>query len=406
MPRQNIITGLDLGSETIRLAIGQPTLEGKLNIIGIAEHPSKGVNKGMIRDIEATVSSISGAVEKAEQMIGMPIEQAYVGISGTHIMSQESKGVVAVSQADGEIKEQDVTRSLQAAQTVATPPNYEILHVLPRSFFVDNQPGIRDPIGMTGVRLEVDAQIILAFSNQIKNLTRCLYRVGVGVEELVLAILATGETVLDKKQKELGVALVNLGNTTTSVVVFEEGDILTAKILPIGSRHITSDIAIGLRVDLDLAEKIKLAYGNADPSEVDSQDTIDLSQLDESQKGIVSQREVAEIIEARCEEIFKMVDKELAEIDRSGKLPAGVVLTGGGVKLGGLVEIAKKSFKLPASIGQSRGFVSSIDKAYDLSFSTAVGLVLWGYRSTERRIFSSQWEVGSKLKSWFKNLLP
>jgi len=406
MPRQNIITGIDLGSETVRAAVGRVGPEGDLHIIGVSEAPSEGVSKGVINSIEDAISSISSCVEKAERMVGIPIEHANISISGIHIISQESKGVVGVSRADGEIKEEDVTRVLEAAQTVATPPNYGILHVLPRSFSVDNQPGIKDPVGMTGIRLEVDAQIILGLSNQIKNLTKCFYRVGIGIDELVFTILATAEAVLNKHQKELGVAVVNLGNTTTSMACFEEGDILSAKILPIGSRHITSDIAIGLRIPMRLAEKIKVRYGTADPQKVSPDSQINFKDLDEAEEGSARRLEVAEIIQARCEEIFRMADRELANIDRSGKLPAGIVLTGGGIRLDGIVESAKQTFKLPVSIGASEGFISSIDKAYDVAFSTAVGLVLWSHRFGRLRSTVSRRELGGKIKKWFKSLLP
>ncbi len=407
MAHQDVITGIDLGSKAIRIAVGQVYPDGDLHIIGLVEGPSEGISKGVITSIEDTVSSISSCVEKVERMIGLPIGHAYVGISGTHVISQESRGVVAVSRADGEIKEDDVARVLEAAQTVATPNNYEILHVLPRSFSVDNQPGIMDPVGMTGVRLEVEAQIILGLSNQIKNLTKCLYRAGIGVDELVFLILATAEAVLSKRQKELGVIALNLGSTTTSLAVFEEGDVLSAKILPVGARHITSDIAIGLRIPIELAEIIKLNYGTSLSGKVSKHEQINFKDLSEKEEGTVSKKDVAKIIEARCEEIFKMVDKELVNIERSGKLPAGVVLTGAGSKLDGLVETAKNVFKIPASVGAPKGFVSGINKAYDASFSTAVGLVLWGRQPGGARSSGVVVPgVGEKIKKWIKNLIP
>jgi cell division protein FtsA len=378
MSRQSIVTGIDLGSSTIRIAVGQIRPEGDLHIIGLGEGSSEGINKGVITSIEDTVSSISACTEKVERMIGQTIEEVSIGISGTHIISQESRGVVAVSGADGDIKTEDVDRVLEAAEKVATPPNYEIIHVLPRSFSVDKQVGILDPVGMTGVRLEVEAQIILGLSNQIKNLNKCFHRVGIGVNNTVFTVLATAEAVLDKQQKELGVVVVNIGSTTTSFAVFEEGDVLTAKVLPIGARHITNDLAIGLRVPVELAELIKINYGTSLPEKAGRNKIINFKDLSEKEEGTVSQKKVAQIIEARCEEIFKMVDKELAEIGRKSKLPAGVILTGAGAKLDGLVETAKKVFKTPASLGVPQGFMSGINKAFDPSFSTAVGLVLWG----------------------------
>ncbi|MFH1366402.1 MAG: cell division protein FtsA [Patescibacteria group bacterium] len=414
MAREEIITGIDIGSSAIRVVMGQKNPnDEKIHLLGASEVPAEGVSKGVVTSIEEAVSAISSGLEKVERMTGIPAEKAYVGISGTHINSQDSHGVIAVAKADGEIKEEDVERVIEAAQAVATPPNYEILHVIPRSFTVDNQRGIKDPVGMTGIRLEVDAQIIQGLSSQIKNLTKCVYRTGVDIEDLVLGVLAASEGCLSKKQKELGVALINLGASTTSLVVFEEGDVLHTKILPIGAAHITNDIAIGLRTSIDLAEKIKLEYGSAESCEVNKRDEINLSELEGGENTIISKKQVAEIIEARVEEIFKMLDKELQKVDRSGLLPAGVVITGGGAKLPGLIEVAKKEFRLPASIGYPQNFVSAIDKVNDPAFSTALGLIFWGLGLKEKGgfnlsmpKFSSVADATKKMKGWFKSLMP
>lgn len=417
MPKEDIITGLDIGSTAIRVVVGQlnPN-DRKIHVLGAAENTAEGVNKGSVTSIEDGVSSISGALEKVERMIGMPVEHVFVGINGSHITSQDSHGVIAVSKSDGEIKEEDVERVIEAAQAVATPPNYEILHVIPRSFTVDNQHGINDPIGMTGIRLEVDAQIIQGLSSQIKNLTKCVYRTGIDIDDIVLGVLASSESVITKKQKDLGVALLNIGGSTTSLLVFEEGDVLHTAILPIGSSHITNDIAIGLRTSIDLADKIKIEYGSALPTEINKREEINLEEIDSREEGVVSRKHVAEIIEARCEEIFKMADKELEKIDRSGLLPAGVVLTGGGAKLPGLVEVAKQEFKLPASLGYPLDLGSTaVDKVNDLNYSTAVGLLSWGVGFSERGgegkgfsmpKFSSVSDATSKMKKWFKTLVP
>lgn len=404
MSLKNIITGLDLGSKTIRVAIGRIE-DNRIEIIGIAEHLSEGISKGVIINIEDTVSSISATLEKAERMAGTEVEHVYVGISGSHIISQESRGVVAISKADGEIREDDVKRVLETAQTVATPPNYEVLHIIPRAFTVDNQPGIKEPIGMTGVRLEVDAQIILGLSNQIKNLTKCLYRAGVEVDEIVFNILAAAEATLARRQKDLGVVILNLGDTTTGFAVFEEGDILTAKILPIGARHITSDIAIALRVHSDLAEKIKVDYGTA-LVEKAGEEIIDLKKIDSNEEGVFSKKGLAKVIRSRCEEIFKAVNSELENIGRSEKLPSGVVLTGAGAKLNGIVDLSKEIFRLPAAVVSPYGFKSVIDKVFDPSFSTACGLVLWGKEQGAIPHISSFNKIGSKLRNFLRSLFP
>ncbi|MBI5037762.1 MAG: cell division protein FtsA [Candidatus Kerfeldbacteria bacterium] len=417
MAREDIITGLDIGSTAIRIVVGQRNPhDNQIHILGAAEQPAEGVNKGSITSIEDAVSSISSAFEQVERMTGVPVEHVFVGINGSHITSQDSHGVIAVSKSDGEIKEEDVERVIEAAQAVATPPNYEILHVIPRSFAVDNQAGIKDPIGMTGIRLEVDAQIIQGLSAQIKNITKCIYRTGVDIDDLVLGVLASAEAVLTRKQKDLGVALLNIGGTTTSLLVFEEGEVLHSAILPVGSSHITNDIAIGLRTSIELAEKIKVEYGSALPDELNKRDEINLHELDSREEGAVSQKHIAEIIEARCEEIFSLADKELQKIDRSGLLPAGVVLTGGGAKLNGLIEVAKREFKLPAALGYPLNIASTaVDKVNDVNYSTAIGLLFWGAglsddsgsgKKLSMPKFSSVADATGKMKKWFKTLIP
>ncbi len=377
MSKDFIITGLDVGTTAIRIVVAQVN-DDNLNIMAAVDSPAEGVSKGVITSIEDAVSSISQTLEKAERLSGFPIESVFVSVSGSHIISQDSRGVVAVAKADGEIREDDMERVIEAAQAVASPPNYEIIHVIPRSFVVDNQPGIKDPIGMTGVRLEVDAQIIQGLSTQINNLTKCIYRTGVDIEDLVLGILAASEAVLDKRQKELGSVLVNIGGSTTSLAVFEEGDILHAAVIPVGSSHITNDIAIGLRISVDVAEQLKINYGSCDLSTVNKKQEIDLSEFSEIESGKISRKQIVDIINARVEEIFSLVDEELKKIERSGLLPAGVVLTGGGAKLPGIVEAAKKHLRLPATLSENKVIPSAIDKVNDMSFSTALGLVQWG----------------------------
>lgn len=417
MAEQEIITGLDIGSSSIRIAVGQVSVDAeKIHIIGSAEVSAEGISKGIISSIEDAVSSISSCIEKAERMTGVPIQTAWVGISGSHIISQESRGVVAVARSDGEISEDDIARSIEAARTVATPPNYEILHVIPKSFTVDGQHGIKDPLGMTGVRIEVDTQIIQGLSSQIKNLTKAVYRPGINIEDLVLSILATSEAVLSSRQKELGTVVINIGGATTSLAVFEEGDILHTAVLPIGSDHITSDIAIGLRIAIDTAEKIKLEIGTAVSSKLNKRDEIDVGKMEDKESNFVSKKYITEIIEARVDEIFDKVDIELKKLDKSGKLPAGAVLTGGGAKLKGIVEAAKKRLRLPASQGMPLNITSAIDKINDPSFSTAIGLVVWGNQLESHggrrglgqllNYLPNIQGVADKAKKLFKKIIP
>ncbi|MBI5023048.1 MAG: cell division protein FtsA [Candidatus Magasanikbacteria bacterium] len=411
---QEIIVGLDVGSTAIRLAVGQLVPSGdktELHIIGAAEAASEGVHKGVVTSIEDVVSSISSCLERAERMIGLPIKTAWVGISGSHIISEESKGVIAVSKSDGEISEEDVERAIEAARTVATPLNYEILHVIPKNYTVDGQVGIKDPIGMTGVRLEVDTQIIQGLSAQIKNLTKAVYRTGLDIDDLVLSILATAEAVVTERQKELGVAVLNIGGATTSLAVFEEGDILDIAVLSIGSEHITADVAIGLRTSIDVAEKLKLEYGSALPKDIGKKEELDLFDLGESEHEVISRKYGCEIIEARAEEILTKVDDIFKKLGRSGMLPAGVVLTGGGSKLPGLVELAKRKLRLPAALGYPLNLTSVTDKINDLSFASAIGLVRWGAMSRQSgsgKLENLITRFGSmgKVTKWMKSLVP
>jgi cell division protein FtsA len=413
MSNSEIIVGLDLGSSHVRVCVGQLVYadEAKipsLNIIGVSEMPSEGINRGIITNIDDAVKSISKALDAAERLTGFPIESAWVSLSGISIHSQVSRGIVAVAKTDGEIKEDDMERALEAAKTVTTPPNFEILHVVPRSFSVDGQTGVKDPVGMKGMRLEVDAYIIMGMSSQIKNLTKCIYQTGLDIEDLVLGSLASAEVTLSSKQKELGAAVVNIGSAITTLAVFEQGDLLHVASVPLGSEYITSDVAIGLRTSIEVAEKIKTQFGTASVDSVDKKEELDLSSVDANEDGIVNKKYIAEIIEARLEEIFSKVDVELKKIDRSGSLPGGVVVTGGGAKLNGTIEIAKKTLRLPASLGYPTGVSSVIDKANDLGFVTSLGLVKWGEQSG--RVGGSKFRsinaVTDKMKKWFRSLVP
>lgn len=397
-----IITGIDVGSSGIRVVSGQLLEDGSVTILGAAEGLSEGVNRGVITSIEDTVSSLSAVLERLERVTAAPIERAYCGISGEHIRSEISRGVVAVARPNGEISSDDVERVIEAAQAVATPPNFEILHVIPRSFAVDSQRAIRDPQGMTGVRLEVESLIIEGLSAQVKNLTRVIYRSGVEIDDMVFSILAAAEAVSSKRQRELGLMVVNLGGTTTSYAVYEEGDLIDAGVLPLGSRHITSDMAIGLRTSVDVAEAVKLSHGTALPKNLSKWDDIDLTQFDPNETERISQKQVAEIIEARCEEICSMVNDRLAAIDRVAKLPAGVILTGGGARLPGIVELAKRIFQLPAAVGAPQVAFTSDERIGDPVFSTALGLVLWGAhgQETERGRSNSGASFFSKVSSF------
>lgn len=417
MASDQILIGLDVGTTTIRVVVGKRENETTPpSIIGVGEAPSAGIRRGVIIDIEEAVSSISTALEKAERMTGVPTEHAVVSVGGAHVSSLESHGVIAVARADGEITENDVVRVIDASQAIQIPTNREILHVIPKDFTVDGQPGIKDPVGMTGIRLEVDSQIIEASIPFIKNLTKCIMRSGIDIDDLVLAPLAAAQSVLTKRQKELGVVLIELGGGTTGVVAFEESELLHTTILPVGSDHITNDVAIGLRTAVDVAEVIKLEYGTAAAASVKKDEEINLAKIHKNEEGRVSRHHLAEIIQARLEEIFSMVNKELKTVGRDGQLPAGAILTGGGAKLHGIVELAKKELRLPVQIGFPLNIATIIDRVDDPAYATAVGLVLWANEYLTR----SEGVVGvskfakkvlenasiERMRKFFKQFLP
>ena len=414
--QSDIITGIDIGSTAVRVAVGKIVnlndSNQELQILAVSEVASEGVSKGNISSIEEAVSSISHALEEAEHMIGLPIEHAWVGISGSHITSQESRGVVAIAKSDGEIAGEDLERVVNAAKTVATPLNYEILHVLPKSFCVDGQTGIKDPVGMTGVRLEVDTKIIQGLTSNIKNITKTVYRTGIDIDDLVFSILACGDAVVSQRQKDLGVVVVNIGGSTTSLIVYEEGDVIHTKVLPVGSEHITNDLAIGLRIPIDIAERVKIEYGYCVSHNINKKEAVNLINVGSDSNEEVSLKYISEIIEARMEEILEKVNLELESINRVGLLPAGVVFTGGGAKISGLVELAKEKMGLPASLGYNLNISGLSDKVGDLSFTTAVGLVKWGVNLQSGfggQVFNTSGNVekiGVKFKSFLKSLVP
>ncbi len=421
--REEIIAGLDIGSTDIRLVVGQrggarPEQENSndVQIIGAVSVPSRGISKGVVKSIEDVTSAISACLDKTEKLVGVPIDHVWVSMNSPHIKCEKSRGVVAIGRSDGEISHEDVDRALEAARALSVPPNYEILHVIPVKFTVDNQDDIRDPVGMIGVRLEVETLIVQGLSSQIKNLTKAIFRTGLDIDDLVLSPLAAAEAVISSKQKDLGSALINIGAATTSLAVFEEGELLHTAVIPIGSEHISADIAIGLRCPISLAEKIKLTHGSADSSKFDKKEEIDVSALAEEEGvggelDVISAKYLSQIIEARVEEIFEKIDEEFINIERSGMLPGGIFLIGGGTQIGNIVSVAKKQLRLPAVKGANKNIYTVIDKANETEFLNALGLVAWGsqiYEGGQKKMPGGEM-VGNlldKLKSFFKSLIP
>ena len=377
--REKISVGIDIGDSKIVTIIGHRA-EGETqpSIVGVGVREGSGMRRGVVTDVEESVAAIAGAVEEAERMAGLPVEAVYVSIAGEHIQATNNKGLIAITRGKEEIGHDDVVRVIETAQSVTVPANREILHVIPRMFIVDDQAGIKDPIGMSGSRLEVDAHVITGSSPFIKNLRRAVEQAGVPIANLVLGPLAAAKAVLTKKQMELGVVVIDIGAGTTGMVVFEDGYIYHSAVLPVGASHITSDIALGLRTSLDVAEAVKVGYGAASPILIGDKDQIDLAKFDRDEEQVVSRRYVAEIIEARLAELFMMVKAELRKVGRDGMLPAGAVIVGGGAKLQGIVESAKDNLGLPAQLGFPAEFKGMVDKLNDPRYTTAIGLMLWG----------------------------
>jgi cell division protein FtsA len=419
--KEEIIAGLDIGSTEIRLVVGQkggPRQEesNAIQIIGAVSVPSAGISKGVVKSIEDVTSAISASLDKTEKLVGVPIDHVWVSMNSPHIKCEKSRGVVAIGRSDGEISHEDVDRALEAARALSVPPNYEILHVIPVKFTVDNQDDIRDPVGMIGVRLEVETLIVQGLSSQIKNLTKAIFRTGLDIDDLVLSPLAAAEAVIDHKQKDLGSALINIGASTTSLAVFEEGELLHTAVIPIGSEHISADIAIGLRCPINLAEKIKIVHGSANPENFHKRDEIDVSALAE-EEGVVgelttiSAKYLSQIIEARVEEIFEKIDEELVNIERSGMLPGGIFLIGGGTKIKDIITVAKKQLRLPAVLGANKNISTVIDKVNETEFLNALGLVAWGaqiYEGGQKNLPGGEMVTKSveKIKGFFKSLIP
>lgn len=415
MAREQHVVGIDAGSSEVRVVVAQAAADAAgpaATILGAASEPSEGLQKGVVTDVEGAVKSVTRALDRAERIAGVPIEHAYVSINGSHIMSQNSRGVIAVSRADGEITRDDVARVINAAQAISLPSNREILHVLPQDYVVDGQEHIHDPVGMTAVRLEVETHIVEGSAPFIKNLTKVVNQAGVHVEDFVFAPLAAGQATLDKRQRELGVALVELGAGTTGMVVYEENALLHTAVLPLGSGHITNDIAIGLRTSIEVAEMIKRAHGTALAGEVKASETILVE--GEGEEESISRAEVANIISDRLDEIFTFVDRELKKINRSGLLPAGIIFTGGGAHLPGVVEVAKKRLRLPARIGRPSQLGGIADQTDDPAYVVAVGLVLWALEEDKKagsggRSALAMPSVGHtvhKLRGWLRTFMP
>jgi cell division protein FtsA len=401
--KNNVLVGLDIGTTKTTAIVGEVTDTG-INIIGIGNSPAKELRKGVVVNIESTVEAIKKAVEEAEHMSGCRINSAYVGIAGSHIKGQNSLGIVAIK--GREVGEEDVQRAIEASKAVAIPVDREILHTLPQSFVVDGQEGIRDPVGMSGVRLEAKVHIVTGSAASIQNIVKSVNRVGLDIDDIVLEQLAASESVLSSDEKDLGVALIDIGGSNAGIAIFSEGSIKHTSILPVGGNYLTSDIATGLRTPFNEAERIKIKYGCALTSMIPKEETIEVPSVGGREAREVSRQILGRIIEPRMEEILNMASKEIVRSGFEDLLAAGVVLTGGTSLLAGINELAEHIYDMPVRKGSPSGIGGLADVVTSPAYATGVGLIFYGSKqlsgnSVYRKTGNIFGNMTGSIKKWF-----
>jgi len=405
------VVGLDIGTTKISCVVADVMDDGRIHIIGLGETPSRGLRKGVVVNLNATVEAVKNCLQQAELMAGIDIEAAVVGIAGGHIRSFNSRGVVAVSGRDRTVTQEDIDRVMEAARAVNIPNDREILHVLPQEYVLDDQGSISSPMGMTGSRLEANVHIITAASTSVQNLVTCVNRAGVEVQDTVLEQLASSESVLTDDERELGVALIDIGGGTTDLAIFERGSKWHTSVLPVGGDHFSNDLAVGLRTPVPEAEKLKIRYGCALSSQVREDETIEVPTVGGRKPRLLSRQVMAEILQPRAEEIFNLILKEITTAGFERVLNAGIVLTGGGSLLPGMVEVAEQVFDLPVRHGLPTGADGLVEPASGPEFATVIGLALYGAHhassTTGARLRLRPGIVGAfndRLRSWFSEV--
>lgn len=407
---EGLIVGLDIGTSKVLAIVGELTADGEVEIIGVGHHPSRGLKKGVVVNIESTVQSIQRAVEEAELMSGCQILSVYAGIAGSHISSLNSHGIVAVKNKNKEVERSDVERVIEAARALAIPADQKILHVIPQEFIIDKQDGIREPIGMCGVRLEARVHIITGAVSAAQNIIKCVRRCGLEVDDIILEQLASSTAVLSEDEKELGVCLVDIGGGTTDISVFTEGAIRHTSVIPIAGDQVTNDIAVALRTPMQHAEDIKKEYGCALTQLAHSDETIEVPSVGDRPPRKLSRQTLAEVIEPRIEELCGLVQAELRRSGYEDVIGSGIVLTGGSAKMEGIVDIAEEVFHIPVRLGVPQGIGGLTGVVQNPIYATGVGLVMFGAQSQQERGYVSQGgqermgfkDVLGKMKSWFQ----
>ncbi|MBE9529823.1 MAG: cell division protein FtsA [Proteobacteria bacterium] len=405
--QENIIVGLDVGTTKICAVVGE--VEGnKINIIGIGTHPSIGLRKGVVVNIESTVESIQKAIEEAELMAGCEISSVYAGIAGGHITGFNSRGIVAIK--GPEVTKNDVERVIDAARAVAIPMDREVIHVIPQEFIIDDQGGIQNPVGMSGVRLEAKIHIVTGAVTSAHNIVKCANRSGLDVCDIVLEPLASGEAVLTDEEKDLGTALLDLGGGTSDLAIFLGKNIKHTFVLSLGGNNLTNDISIGLRASQAEAEKIKIKYGTCIARDISNEETIEVPGMGGRKPRKLPRQILGEILEPRIEEIFTLIKREILRAGMDNVITSGLVLTGGSSLLHGITDIAESIFDVPSRLGTPRGISGLIDVVNNPMYATGVGLVLYGAKNQPEKKFRIRdtnifHRVMARMKRWFKDVI-
>jgi cell division protein FtsA len=402
---KNLIVGLDIGTSKVVAIVGEVVPEGKVEVIGIGSHPSRGLKKGVVVNIESTVHSIQRAVEEAELMAGCQIHSVYAGIAGSHIRSLNSHGIVAIK--DKEVATGDVERVIDAARAVAIPADQKILHILPQEFLIDNQEGIKEPVGMSGVRLEAKVHMVTGAVSAAQNIIKCVRRCGLEVDDIILEQLASSYSVLTEDEKELGVCIVDIGGGTTDIAVFTEGAIRHTAVIPIAGDQVTNDIAVALRTPTQFAEEIKIKYACALTQMATADENIEVPSIGDRPPRRLARHTLAEVVEPRYEELLTLVQAELRRSGFEDLVAAGVVLTGGSSKIEGLVELAEEVFHMPVRLGVPQYVTGLVDVVRNPIYATGVGLLLFGYQNRDQRVLDAGLGKGlrgvwDRMKGWFQ----
>lgn len=408
MPKKtdkNLIVGLDIGTSKVVAIVGDISNDGKLEIIGVGTHQSRGLKKGVVVNIDSTMQSVQKAIEEAETMAGCHIHSVYTGIAGSHIRSFNSHGIVAIREQ--EVTTDDVERVIEAAKAVLIPADQKTLHVLPQEFIIDNQEGIREPVGMSGVRLEAKVHMVTGAVSAAQNIVKCIRRCGLEVDDIILEQLASSYAVLTEDEKQLGVCLIDIGGGTTDIAVFVDGAIRHTAVIPVAGDQVTNDIAVALRTPTQSAENIKIQYGCALTQFASDDEFIEIPSVGDRANKELSRLNLAEVIEPRFEELFSLIQAELRRVGIEDLLSSGVVITGGSARMEGVIELAEEVFDMPVRLGIPRDVLGLVDVVRNPIYSTGVGLLKYGYQSREQRraeLVSNQSFNGifSRMKNWFQ----